>query len=81
MSRLDAFKGFIGDLHRPFAILATSSAAAFSTVWIAIRGEDFGGAAAFIGAVFAGVVGLYVGKSMENVGVAKHTSPPVEPKQ
>lgn len=64
-SRLDAVKGFIGDLARPFAIISTSGSAAYATGVIAHRVDSFEGAAIFIGAVYAGLAGLYGFKAWE----------------
>lgn len=74
-SRLEAFKAFIGDLARPFAIISTSFGATFATITLALRkGIELNAAGVFIGAVFAGVVGLYVGKAVEEANKVKHTS-------
>lgn len=84
-----SLKAFIGDIARPFSIISTSAAASWATVVIAQKVTSFEGAALFIGAVFAGLGGLYWGKSWEigtqakqaaKVEVAKATtSPTVEP--
>jgi hypothetical protein len=71
-SMMDQWKAFIGDLARPFAIYATSGAAALATVAIAFKNDDgFSAAAIFIGAVYAGVGALYAGKAWENVKAGK----------
>ena len=62
----DTLKTFIGDIARPFSIIVTSAAAAWSTVAIAYRVPGFEGAAVFIGAVYAGLAGLYGFKAWEN---------------
>jgi len=68
----ERIKAFIGDLARPFAIYVTSGAAAIATVAIAYKNSDgFSAAAIFIGAVYAGVGALYVGKAWENSQKAK----------
>lgn len=72
-SKMEVAKAFIGDLARPFAIIATSLSAGIATVVLASRGGvELNGAGFFMGAVYAGVVGLYVGKAFENANVAKH---------
>lgn len=64
---LDAFKHLIGDLARPLSIIVTSCASAWAVVVLAHRIEPEGvGVAAFIGAVLAGLAGLYWGRSWEN---------------
>ena len=83
-SRLDAIKGFVGDLARPFAIWSGALSASISTVIIAIKVDGFEGAALFIGAVWTGVGLLYGAKALEvastgkqaaNVEIAKATTP------
>lgn len=66
-----AFKDLVADLARPFSIISTSGSAAFATGVIAWRLEDMGEAALFIGAVYAGLAGLYGFKSWEEKGKAK----------
>ena len=56
----------IGDLARPFAIYATAGAAAISTVRLAFVSEDLSGAAVYMGAVFAGLAGLYGFRAWES---------------
>lgn len=73
-SRIDVLKGFVGDLARPYAIIVTSTSAAGSALALAVRATDLAGAAIFIGAVFAGVGGLYAAKSWENNNQAKQTA-------
>jgi len=84
-SRLDQIKGFVGDLARPFAIIATSGAASWSTVIIAQKVDGFDSAAIFIGAVFTGVAALYgakawevarTGKQAADIEIAKTSAPP-----
>src|SRR5690606_15953692 len=53
-TRLERIKSFIGDLARPFAIIATSFAASWATIVIAYRVENGNDGAIFIGGVFAG---------------------------
>lgn len=71
---LDTIKSFIADLARPFSIVATSASAAAATVIIALKVDGFEGAAIFIGAVYAGLAGLYGWKSWEKRGEAKHAA-------
>lgn len=71
---LDELKHFIGDLARPFAIIATSLSASIATVVIAYKVDAFEGAAIFIGAVFAGVGALYGAKAWENAKTGKHSA-------
>jgi hypothetical protein len=81
-SRLEAVKAFLGDLARPFSLYASAGAASVATVLIgyavlrgAMKGDlDLIGAAAFIGAVWAGVAGLYWGKVVERNQEAKQTA-------
>lgn len=88
----EQIKTFVGDLARPFAIISTSSAAAWATIEIAHeiakRANSFEAAAIFIGAVYAGVGGLYGLKAWEKttetkasgaVEVAKATVAPPAP--
>lgn len=65
-SRSDAVKAFIADLARPFAIYATSGAAAIATVRIAWDVNEPNGGAVLLTAVYAGVGALYLGKAWEN---------------
>ncbi|MBJ7410112.1 MAG: hypothetical protein JHD15_07060 [Phenylobacterium sp.] len=71
---LDGFKGMVADLARPFSILVTSLSAAVTPVIIVIRVApdrlDLIGAAALVGAHFAGLGALYWGKSWEQAKVA-----------
>ena len=68
------FKALVGDLARPFAIIASSASAAVATVVIAFKVDGFDGAALFIGAVYAGVGALYGAKSLEVAAVRKRDS-------
>lgn len=65
---------FIGDIARPFAIIATSFGASVATMRIALVGEHFSEGAIFIGAVFTGVSALYAAKAMENWGQAREAA-------
>jgi len=60
-------KAFIGDLARPFAIIATSYAAAHATVVIASKVENGNDGAIFAGAYFLGVATLYGAKAIEAI--------------
>ena len=60
-----AVSDFVGEIARPFAIIATSASAATATVIVAIKVDGFDGAAVFIAAVFAGVGALYGAKAWE----------------
>lgn len=62
---LDQFKSLVGDLARPFSIIASSFAASWATVVVAYRVNDGNDGALFIGAVFAGVGALYGFKAVE----------------
>ena len=73
-TRLEQIKSFVGDLARPFAIIATSLSAAISTVIIAWKVEAFEGAAIFIGAVYVGVGGIYTAKAWEAVSAGKRAA-------
>lgn len=63
-------KAFIGDLARPFAVMATSGAAAAAIVIIAQKTTS-GDGAVFVAAVFAGVGAIYGAKSWETAVQAK----------
>lgn len=71
---LDALKAFIADLARPFSIYVTSGAAGVATVAIAFKVGNFAEGAIFIGAVFAGLTGLYGLKSWEISKAGKHAA-------
>lgn len=68
---LDQFKDLVGELARPFAIIATSLAASVATVIVACRVSDGNDGAAFMGAVGLMVGGIYVGKAWEVSRIAK----------
>lgn len=79
--RSEMVKGFIGDLARPFAIYVGSASAGWATVVIAHKVNGFAEAALFIGAVYAGLAGLYGFKSWErrrdaDVAIAQANSTP-----
>ncbi|HEY1071517.1 hypothetical protein [Brevundimonas sp.] len=73
-TRLERVKAFIGDLARPFAIIATSFAASWATIVIAYRVENGNDGAIFIGGVFAGVGALYIGKAWEVAKTGKQSA-------
>lgn len=64
----------VGDLARPLAIIASSFAAAWATVVIAYRVDNGNDGAIFIGAVFAGVGALYIGKAWEIAKTGKQSA-------
>jgi hypothetical protein len=64
-------KAFIGDLARPFAIIATSYAAAHATIIIASKVENGNDGAIFAGAYFLGVATLYGAKAVEAINAAR----------
>jgi hypothetical protein len=64
-------KGFIGDLARPFAIIATSYAAAHATIVISSKVENGNDGAIFAGAYFLGVATLYGAKAVEAINTAR----------
>jgi hypothetical protein len=64
-------KVFIGDLARPFAIIATSYAASHATIVIASKVENGNDGAIFAGAYFLGLGTLYLGKAVEAINTAR----------
>lgn len=74
----EQIKGLVADLARPFSIVATSLSAAVVpviVVWrIAPDRLDLVAAAALVGALYAGVIGLYWGKATENIRIAGHNA-------
>jgi hypothetical protein len=64
-------KAFIGDLARPFAIIATSFAAAWATIVISSKVENGTDGAIFAGAYFLGVATLYGAKAVEAINTAR----------
>lgn len=74
VSRLDQARTFIGDLARPFSIYVTSTSAAIATVVVAFKVDSFEGAAIFIGAVYAGIAGIYGWKSWEQARAGRHAA-------
>ncbi|WP_310540818.1 hypothetical protein [Phenylobacterium sp.] len=71
---IDQFKGIVADLARPFAIISSSAAAAVATIVIAWKVTTFGEGALFIGAVYAGLGGLYGFRAWENSKTGKHAA-------
>lgn len=74
VSRLERVKAFIGDLARPFAIIATSAAASIATVIVSTRTENGNDGAILIGAIFVGVAALYGAKSWEVAKTSKQAA-------
>jgi hypothetical protein len=78
MITLDQFKGMFSDLARPFSIVVTSLSAAVAPVIVVVRIApdrlELVAAAALVGALYAGVAGLYWGKSWEKRGESKHAA-------
>ena len=70
-TRFDKLKSFIGDLARPFAIISTSFAASWASIVAAYRIENGNDGAILLGAIYAGVGALYIGKSWELAKAAK----------
>lgn len=64
-------KAFIGDLARPWAIIATSTAASWATVVIAGKVENGNDGAIFAGAYFLGVGTLFLGKAVEAINASR----------
>lgn len=63
---------FIGQIARPFAIIATSFAASWASIVASYRVENGNDGAILLGAVFAGVGALYIGKAWEIAKASKH---------
>jgi hypothetical protein len=70
--RSEMLKAFIGDLARPFAIIATSFAASWATIVIAYKVENGNDGAIFAGAYFLGVGTLFLGKAVEAINAGRH---------
>lgn len=58
---------FLGEVARPFSIIATSAGASIAAVISALHVDSGAGGALLMAAIFGGVAGLYWGKSWENV--------------
>lgn len=65
-SRLDKWKGFIGDLARPFALISMSLATSVAVVIVALRVDDGNDGAIALGAVGLIIGGMYGFKAWEN---------------
>jgi len=68
---LERIKAFVGDLARPFAIIATSFSAAWATIVISSKVENGNDGAIFAGAYFLGVATLYGAKAVEAINTAR----------
>jgi len=64
-------KSFIGDLARPFAIIALSYAAMRATIIIAHKVENGNDGAIFAGAYFLGVATIFGAKAVEAINTAR----------
>lgn len=91
-SRVETFKSVVGELARPFAIIVTGFSVAVTPIIIVCRMApdrlDLIGAAALVGAGYAGHVGLYgfkswevarTGKQAADVEIARTPSAPPPP--
>ena len=67
----ERIKAFVGDLARPFAIIATSFSAAWATIVISSKVENGNDGAIFAGAYFLGVATLYGAKAVEAINTAR----------
>lgn len=70
----DQFKALVGDLARPFAIIATSASASVATIIVACRVNDGNDGAMLMGAVGVMVTGLYLGKAWETAKAGKYAA-------
>lgn len=59
----------LADLARPWVLWSGGGSASAATVILAARGSNLTEAAIFVGAAWAGVAGIYWGKSFENLRV------------
>lgn len=73
-SKLDVIKGFLGDIARPFAIIATSFGATWASIVVAYRVKDGTDAALLMTAIFAGVGAIYGFKAWEVAKTGKQTA-------
>ncbi|HYE46209.1 MAG TPA: hypothetical protein VEA44_10605 [Caulobacter sp.] len=73
-SRLDQIKAFIGDLARPFAIIISSAGGAWASVVAAYRVDNGNDGALLLGAIFAGISAIYIGKAWEVAKTGKHSA-------
>jgi hypothetical protein len=65
----EQLQAFIGEVARPFAIIATSASVAAATVLVALHVTTAEGGALVLGTVYAGVGALYGVKSWEKAKV------------
>lgn len=81
----DVFMGVVGAIARPYAVIVTSTGVAIATVIVAVKVENGNDGAIFLGAAFAGVAAIYIGKAVEvfkqsraaaDVEIAKANNPP-----
>lgn len=63
---------FIGAVARPFAIIAASFAGSWASIVAAYRIENGNDGAILLGAIFAGIGTLYLGKAWELTKASKH---------
>lgn len=77
-SRLDQIKAFVGDLARPFAIIASNGAASIAIVkiaWtIAEKSSSWEGAAVFVGAAGAYAGAMFGAKAWEVARTGKQAT-------
>lgn len=71
---INAIKGFVADIARPYAIISLATATAAAEIIIATKVDGFDSAALFLGAAMTGVAGLYGAKSWENAASGKHAA-------
>lgn len=63
---------FVGQVARPFAIIFTSFSASWAAIVTAYKVENGNDGAILLGAIFAGVGALYIGKAWEVAKAGKH---------
>lgn len=68
---LERLQVVAGNLARPYAIYASATAAAISTVLVALGKADYAGGSLFIAAAWAGAATLAGVRAFENVKVAQ----------
>lgn len=80
-SRLDTLKGFIGDLARPFAIIATASTTAWAILDPAVGADKLTAAGLILAALFGAKTfeNQSQAKQSASVEIAKAASAPVAP--
>lgn len=69
--RFEPIVSAIGNLARPYTLVAAATSSAIATVALAFRTVDLIAAAAFVAATWAGVGALYGAKAMEESSKAK----------